>query len=50
MTDTTNGNHEAADPDVESDPALDDDQGSDWTSEGGATPAGPATDTDDDSS
>lgn len=30
-------------PDVVSDPARDDDEGSDWTTEGGATPAGPAT-------
>lgn len=31
-------------PDTTSDPALDDEQGKDWTSEGGATPQGPATD------
>ena len=31
--------------DVDSDPNLDDD-GLDWTSEGGATPEGPATDPD----
>ena len=33
------------DDDTESDPALDDTTGSDWEDEGGATPAGPATDT-----
>lgn len=31
--------------DVESDPARDDRLGSDWSDEGGATPAGPATST-----
>jgi len=30
-------------PDVDSDPALSADPGRDWTDEGGATPAGPAT-------
>lgn len=35
-----------ADGDVESDPAKDDETGSDWTDEGGATDDGPATDTD----
>lgn len=35
-----------ADGDVESDPAQDDETGSDWTDEGGATGDGPATDTD----
>ena len=34
-----------ADEDVMTDPALDDRVGSDWVDEGGATPAGPATDT-----
>ncbi|WP_113717661.1 hypothetical protein [Arthrobacter dokdonensis] len=29
-------------PDVESDPALNDDVGQDWTDEGGALPSGPA--------
>jgi len=29
--------------DVVSDPAKDDTQGQDWSDEGGATPAGPAT-------
>ena len=32
--------------DVESDPALNDQQGQDWSDEGGATPAGPATNVD----
>ncbi len=32
-----------SDEDVETDPALDDRLGSDWTDEGGATAAGPAT-------
>lgn len=31
-------------PDVVSDPAKDDTEGQDWSDEGGATPAGPATD------
>lgn len=30
--------------DVTSDPALSDDEGADWAGEGGATPSGPATD------
>ncbi|MDR7081731.1 hypothetical protein J2X01_001012 [Arthrobacter ginsengisoli] len=34
--------------DVESDPALNDQQGQDWSDEGGATPAGPATNVDPD--
>ncbi len=33
----------AAGSDVQSDPALTDEQGSDWSDEGGATPSGPAT-------
>jgi hypothetical protein len=33
----------AADEDVVSDPARDDGSSADWTTEGGATPAGPAT-------
>jgi hypothetical protein len=33
------------DPDIDSDPAEADNDGNDWTSEGGATPAGPATHT-----
>ena len=37
------GTHSAADSDVQSDPALTDEQGSDWSDEGGATPSGPAT-------
>ena len=32
--------------DVQSDPARDDEDGSDWSTEGGATPEGPATATD----
>lgn len=31
-------------PDTQSDPAKDDEQGSEWSDEGGATPEGPATD------
>ncbi len=31
-------------PDVESDPAQDDQQGSEWADEGGAVDEGPATD------
>ena len=38
---------QGADDDVLSDPAKSDDQGADWTDEGGATPSGPAEDTDD---
>ena len=34
-----------ATPDVVSDPAKDDTQGQDWSDEGGATPTGPATTT-----
>jgi hypothetical protein len=34
--------------DVQSDPARDDEDGSDWSTEGGATPEGPATATRDD--
>lgn len=37
---------EAREDDVDTDPALDDGQSADWSSEGGATPDGPATDTD----
>jgi hypothetical protein len=33
-------------PDIESDPALNDRTGQDWSDEGGATPAGPATNVD----
>jgi hypothetical protein len=36
------------DQDTTSDPALSDDPGHDWSDEGGATTAGPATDTDTD--
>ena len=35
-------------PDVRSDPALSDQDGQDWSDEGGATPAGPATSADQD--
>lgn len=35
-------------PDVQSDPALDDGSSTDWSSEGGAATEGPATDTDTD--
>lgn len=53
----TAGNHVPADsthpetvnlgtPDVESDPALNDNHGQDWSDEGGATPAGAATNVD----
>ena len=35
-------------PDVVSDPAKDDTQGQDWSDEGGATPAGAATNVDPD--
>lgn len=37
--------HSDAPTDVASDPALDDRLGSDWSDEGGATSAGPATST-----
>ncbi|MGA8256112.1 MAG: hypothetical protein WB767_05990 [Nocardioides sp.] len=36
----------AARPDEESDPGLDDEEGSDWSDEGGAVDEGPATATD----
>lgn len=39
--------HPGKQDDVDSDPARDDETGSDWTTEGGATEDGPATDTDD---
>lgn len=38
------GNGQDAEPDVESDPALDDETGSEWADEGGAVDEGPATD------
>lgn len=46
----TNQNYEPEEPagDVTSDPARDDRTGSDWSTEGGATQQGPATDTDQD--
>lgn len=34
-------------PDTQSDPALDNGDSTDWSSEGGAATEGPATDTDD---
>jgi len=45
---TSGGAHAAADTasDVESDPALNDETGQDWSDEVGATPAGPATNVD----
>jgi hypothetical protein len=39
------GTTDAGTPDVTSDPALNDTTGQDWSDEGGATPAGPATNT-----
>lgn len=36
----------ADEPDTQSDPALDDGDSTDWSSEGGAATEGPATDTD----
>jgi hypothetical protein len=47
MTDQQRDPDEEA-PDVTSDPARDDEDGGDWTTEGGATEEGPATDTGDD--
>ncbi len=45
--DTVNlGTAASAAPDVESDPALSDQTGQDWSDEGGATPAGAATNVD----
>ncbi|KRE81818.1 hypothetical protein [Arthrobacter sp. Soil763] len=44
---TTGGAH-AATVDVDSDPALNDATGRDWSDEGGATPSGPATNVDPD--
>lgn len=41
---TTSDDHAA---DTQSDPALDDGTSSDWSSEGGAVPEGPATDAED---
>ena len=38
---------QGADDDVESDPAKGSDDRVDWSDEGGATPSGPAGDTDD---
>jgi len=39
---STSNDHDVA-SDVVSDPAKDDTQGQDWSDEGGATPTGPAT-------
>ena len=38
----------AVEPDTQSDPALDNGDSTDWSSEGGAATEGPATDTDND--
>ena len=38
---------EGADDDVQSDPAKGSEDRADWSDEGGATPSGPAEDTDD---
>jgi hypothetical protein len=38
---------QGADNDVQSDPAKGSDDRADWSDEGGATPSGPAEDTDD---
>jgi hypothetical protein len=45
---TAPGTPVPAAPDVDSDPALTDQEGQDWSDEGGATPAGPATNVDGD--
>lgn len=48
-TDGATRKENGAAPDVVSDPAQStEDRSSDWTDEGGATPSGPATDTDED--
>ncbi|SDL44276.1 YtxH domain-containing protein [Arthrobacter sp. ok362] len=44
----TPGTPVPAAPDIHSDPALTDQDGQDWSDEGGATPAGPATNVDGD--
>ena len=44
MTSAGAGDGKNAEPDVESDPALDDETGSEWADEGGAVDDGPATD------
>ena len=46
-TDPNTDPDETAEDDSVSDPAHDDGSGSDWTTEGGATVDGPATDTED---
>lgn len=45
-TRATEAGPQGADDDVETDPAKDTERGSDWSDEGGATRAGPSTDTD----
>jgi hypothetical protein len=42
-----NGKKPETEDDVQSDPAKGADNRSDWSDEGGATPSGPAQDTDD---
>jgi hypothetical protein len=44
----TAGAKPAVKPDTQSDPSLDDGDSTDWSSEGGASTEGPATDTDND--
>lgn len=51
MSNHADNSHDAGDdksqdiePDTQSDPALDDGPSTDWSSEGGATAEGPATD------
>lgn len=46
-SDSKTGPDESVEDDVVSDPARDDRPGSDWSTEGGATDNGPATDTGD---
>ena len=43
---TSSASAASAAADVESDPALNDQHGQDWSDEGGATPAGAATNVD----
>lgn len=47
-TESTDHGPRRGEHDVISDPALDEGHAADWTSEGGATPAGPATHVSDD--
>jgi hypothetical protein len=44
-TKETDAGATGSDDDVETDPAKDTETGSDWSDEGGATPDGPSTDT-----